>query len=111
MLKILNLVPSEMLGVNFDTGNVTLFGTDPLMMLDAVIDKVMHVHLKDIDRATFEKYKGMTGIPFGTPLGEGVVPIKEIISRLKKAGFDGELSIECGVSGLKKSITYLRSII
>ena len=111
MLKILDLVPSEMLGVNFDTGNVTLFGTDPLKMLDAVIDKVIHIHLKDIDRKTFEKYKGMTGIPFGTPIGEGVVPVKECINRLKKTGFDGELSVECGVSGLKKSITYLRSII
>ncbi|MDH5794869.1 MAG: sugar phosphate isomerase/epimerase, partial [Candidatus Bathyarchaeota archaeon] len=111
MLRILNLVPSDMLGVNFDTGNVTLFGTDPLEMLDAVIDKVMHFHLKDLDRETFEKYRGMTGIPFGTTIGEGIVPIKESINLLKKAGFDGELSVECGVSGLKRSLTYLRSII
>jgi len=111
MLKILDLVPSEMLGVNFDTGNVTLFGTDPLKMLDAVIDKTIHFHLKDLDRETYEKYKGMTGIPFGTPIGEGIVPIKACIDRLKKAGFEGELSVECGVAGLKKSITYLRSII
>ncbi len=111
MLRILNLVPSDMLGVNFDTGNVTLFGTDPLEMLNAVINKVMHFHLKDLDRETFGKYKGMTGIPFGTTIGEGIVPIKESINLLKKAGFDGELSVECGVGGLKKSLTYLRSII
>lgn len=112
MLKILNLVPSEMLGVNFDTGNVTLFGTDPLEMLDAMIDKVMHVHLKDIGRETLEKYRGETAIPAGTTIGEGVVPIKEIVNRLKKSGFDGELSVECGgLDRLKKSIEYVRSII
>lgn len=111
MLKILDLVPSENLGVNFDTGNVTLFGTNPLEMLDAVIDKVMHVHLKDLDKETYEKYKGRTGIPFGTTIGKGIVPIKEIIERLKKAGFDGELSIECGANDLKESIEYVRSII
>jgi len=111
MLRILDLVSSDMLGVNFDTGNVTLFGTDPLKMLNAVIERVMHFHVKDLDSETFEKYKGMTGIPFGTPIGEGIVPIKECINLLKKARFDGELSVECGVSGLKKSLNYLRSII
>jgi len=110
MLKILDLVPSENLGVNFDTGNVMLFGTDPLKMLDAVSDRLMHMHLKDLDRATFQKYKGMTGIPFGTPIGEGIVPIKDCINRLKKAGFDGELSVECGVDGLKKSLAYIKSV-
>ncbi|RLG11914.1 MAG: hypothetical protein DRN64_00770, partial [Thaumarchaeota archaeon] len=110
MLRILNLAPpelSEYLGVNFDTGNVTLFGTDPLEMLDAVIDRVIHVHLKDLDRETYEKYKGKTGIPFGTALGKGIVPLKEIIDRLKKAGFDGELSIECSATDLKESIEYV----
>jgi sugar phosphate isomerase/epimerase len=111
MLKILNLVPSENLGVNFDTGNVTLFGTDPLKMLDAMIDKVMHVHLKDLDKGTYERYRGMTGIPFGTAIGRGIVPIKEIISKLKKAGFDGELSLECSAKDLKESFQYVKSII
>jgi sugar phosphate isomerase/epimerase len=112
MLRILNLVQSDMLGVNFDTGNVALFGTDPLAMLEAMIDKVMHIHLKDIGHETLEKYKGETGIPAGTTIGEGVVPIKLIIDRLKKSGFDGELSVECGgIERLRKSIAYIRSII
>ena len=113
MLKILDLAPSELseyLGVNFDTGNVTLFGTDPLEMLDAVIDRVIHVHLKDLDKETYEKHKGSTGIPFGTALGRGIVPLKEIIDRLRKAGFDGELSIECSAKDLKESIEYVKSI-
>ena len=44
MLKILNLVQSDLLEV--DTGNVALFGTDPLKMLDAMIDGIMHIHLE-----------------------------------------------------------------
>jgi len=112
MLRILNLVRSDMLGVNFDTGNVFLFGTDPLEMLDAMIDKIMHIHLKDIGRETLEKHGGETAIPAGVTIGEGVVPIKQIINRLKKSGFDGELSVECGgIERLKKSIAYIRSII
>jgi sugar phosphate isomerase/epimerase len=111
MLRILELVESDHFGVNFDTGNVTLFGTDAVEMLEAVKDKVMHMHLKDLDKETYEKNKGKTGIPFGTVLGEGIVPIKECIDLLKKAGFDGELSVECGLPGLKKSIDYVRSIV
>jgi sugar phosphate isomerase/epimerase len=111
MLRILDLVDSDYLGVNFDTGNVTLFGTGTLKMLEAVMDKVMHMHLKDLDKETYEKNKGKTAIPFGTVIGEGVVPIKECVDLLKKAGFDGELSVECGLDGLQKSIEYVRSII
>lgn len=111
MLKILNLVPSEMLGVNFDTGNVTLFGTDSLEMMDAVIDRVMHVHLKDLDNETLEKHRGETGIPFGTPIRDGIVPINECVDWLKRVGFDGELSVECGASDLEKGIRFVRSII
>lgn len=81
-------------------------------MLDAMIDKTMHIHLKDISRETLEKHKGETAIPAGATIGEGVVPIKKIIDRLKKSGFDGELSVECGgIERLRKSIAYIRSII
>ena len=48
LLRILELVDSPWIRVNFDTGNAFLAGEDPYAMLEAVADKVVHVHAKDI---------------------------------------------------------------
>lgn len=111
MRRILDLVPSDMFGLNFDTGNVTLFGTDPLEMLDDFIGDLERVHLKDLTEETMEEHRGETGIPAGTTLGDGVVPIEEIIERVKDVGFEGELVIECHYKQLEDSMKFLRSIL
>lgn len=111
MRRILELVPSDRLGLNFDTGNVTLFGTDPLEMLGEFIDDIKRVHLKDLDEEILEEHRGETGIPAGCPLGKGVVPLREVIGRLKDVGFEGELVVECHYKDLKESLEFLREIL
>jgi inosose dehydratase len=47
MEKILELCDSPALGVNFDSSNSWLGGTDPVAMVKRLADKIEHVHWKD----------------------------------------------------------------
>ena len=66
-------------------------------MLEAVIDKVVHVHAKDISRKQAEAERGkVTGTAVGCACGDGEIDWQRIVERLKKAGYKGVLSVECG---------------
>jgi sugar phosphate isomerase/epimerase len=97
MKRILTLVDSPWIRCNFDCGNTFLAGSDPYEMLEAVIDKVVHVHAKDISVKQAETERGkVTGTAVGCACGDGVIDWKKIVGRLKKAGYKGVLSVECG---------------
>jgi len=97
--KILALSPSKWLGINYDTANVhratyaetasgaykwPLFGKrqDEVTTLKEVIDRVVHVHVKDV--------KGATCVA----LGEGSVNVRGCVEYLKSRGYAGALSLE-----------------
>jgi len=97
--KIMALSDSKWLGINYDTANVhratyvetvegayswTPFGEpqDELETLKAVIDRVVHVHVKDV--------KGAQCVA----LGEGEVNVKGCIEALKDHSYSGVLSVE-----------------
>jgi sugar phosphate isomerase/epimerase len=113
LLRILDLVDSEWIRVNYDCGNTFLAGTDPYEMLDAVADKVVHVHAKDISVKQAESERGkVTGTAVGCACGEGVIDWKRIVDRLRKAGFDGVLSVECGTEEeAVRSLEHLRGVL
>jgi len=97
MRRILTLVDSPWIKCNFDCGNTFLAGSDPYEMLEAVIDKVVHVHAKDISVKQAEAERGkVTGTAVGCACGDGVIDWKKLVGRLKKAGYRGVLSVECG---------------
>ncbi|MFH1741952.1 MAG: sugar phosphate isomerase/epimerase [bacterium] len=97
MKRILTLVDSPWIKCNFDCGNTFLAGSDPYEMLEAVIDKVVHVHAKDISVKQAETERGkVTGTAVGCACGDGVIDWKKLVVRLKKAGYRGVLSVECG---------------
>jgi len=97
MKRILALVDSPWVKCNFDCGNTFLAGSDPYEMLEAVIDKVVHVHAKDISVKQAEAERGkVTGTAVGCACGDGVIDWKKLVGRLKKAGYRGVLSVECG---------------
>jgi len=97
MKRILSLVDSPWIKCNFDCGNTFLSGSDPYEMLEAVIDKVVHVHAKDISVRQAEAERGkVTGTAVGCACGDGVIDWKKLVGRLKKAGYRGVLSVECG---------------
>jgi sugar phosphate isomerase/epimerase len=97
MKRILTLVDSPWIKCNFDCGNTFLAGSDPYEMLEAVIDKVVHVHAKDISVKQAETERGkVTGTAVGCACGDGVIDWKKLVGRLKKADYKGVLSVECG---------------
>jgi hypothetical protein len=74
MTRLLDLVKSPWIRVNYDCGNTFLSGEDPYEMLDAVIDRVVHVHAKDISVSQAEKERGkVTGTAVGCACGDGVI--------------------------------------
>ena len=112
-LKLLKLVPSPMLKVNFDTGNCFLAGNDPVEFLEAVAEHVVHVHAKDIAYEHAEAERGkVTGTPVGCACGDGLIDWHAVVKVLKRAGFNGVLSVECGTEEqAEKSIVYLKKVL
>ncbi|HET8550261.1 MAG TPA: sugar phosphate isomerase/epimerase family protein [Bryobacteraceae bacterium] len=99
LLRIATLVESEMLRVNYDTGNAWLAGEDPYEGLRAVEHLVVHVHAKDIAVRQGESERGkVTGTPVGCACGDGVIDWRRVVSILRQVHFEGVLSVECGTS-------------
>jgi len=113
MTRILDLVESPWIKVNYDSGNTFLSGEDPYDMLEAVIGKVVHVHAKDISVKQAESERGkVTGTAVGCACGDGVIDWKRIVGRLQKAGFKGVLSVECGTEAeAARSLAHLNKVI
>jgi len=113
LTRILSLVDSPWIRVNYDCGNTFLAGTDPYEMLEAVIDKVVHVHAKDISVKQAEEERGkVTGTAVGCACGDGVIDWHRIVGRLKETGYNGVLSVECGtVEEAERSLSYMQGVL
>jgi len=111
LLKIMNLVRSEWIGINWDTGNSYLAGIeDPYEGLTKVRDHVLHAHAKDISMAhsAFERGK-VTGTPVGCACGEGMVDWKRVATILEPVDRLIFLSVECGkIEEAERSLVFLR---
>src|SRR5579859_471941 len=86
--RLLDAIDHPAVGVNYDTGNAIFYndGVDPVADLQTIIDRVIHVHLKDTSG-------GRGDWAFG-PLGSGHVDLPEIVRTLKRHGFRGPYSLE-----------------
>jgi sugar phosphate isomerase/epimerase len=113
LLRIATLVDSPMLRVNYDTGNAFLGGEDPYAGLQAVVDRVVHVHAKDISVEYAEAEKGkVTGTPVGCACGDGVIDWGRVTDILRQAGFSGVLSVECGTPlQAQRSLAHLEEVL
>lgn len=98
-------------GVNLDTGNSWLGGTDPVEMARVFKDKIYHIHWKDLGPEWVEKRGTQFGCGFSTiAVGDGVIDIKGVCDVLKDAGIEtSTLEIVGGADVLLKSVDYLRS--
>ena len=113
-LRILDLSDSRCWKVNWDTGNIYLGGqADPYEMLEAVADRLCHLHAKDISIQQSESDRGgVTGTPVGCACGEGVVDWPRVLRILKQHNYQGVLSVECGkVDQAERSLNYLRNLL
>lgn len=101
----------DSLGVNMDTGNSWLGGTDPVEMARVFKDKIHHIHWKDLGEEWVEKRGTMYGCGFSKiALGDGVVDIAGVCAVLKDANVrSSTLEIIGSEDILRKSVAYLRS--
>ena len=101
LMRIVNLVESPWIGVNWDTGNSYLAGIeDPYDGLAEVRQHVRHIHAKDISRMQGEAERGLvTGTPVGCACGEGVVNWDKVIEIMEPIDREIVLSVECGTIG------------
>ena len=113
LTRILDLVDSRWIRVNYDCGNTYLAGEDPYAMLEAVVDRVVHVHAKDISRKQADAERGkVTGTAVGCACGDGEIDWHRIVRRLKQAGYTGVLSVECGTEDeARRSLAYLTTVL
>lgn len=114
LLKIVNLVPSPWIQVNWDTGNSYLAGReDPYEALQTARDYVRHVHAKDISFEHAEKERGkVTGTPVGCACGDGAVDWDRVLAILDPLDRDIFLSVECGtIDQAERSLAFLKKAI
>lgn len=113
LARIVGLVDSPAIGVNFDTGNSYLCGHDPYDWLEAVKDQLVHLHGKDISVQQSDSERGkVTGTPVGCACGEGIIDWARVIEICKNAPRDIVLSVECGtVEQAESSIAHLKPLV
>jgi sugar phosphate isomerase/epimerase len=109
--------------VNFDPSNALIAGEDPLVLLDAIADRVVSMHASDryFEGGTAEDlrrlgaHQGYASILRHGVIGRGLNDYDAILSRLKRAGFQGWISIEdgddptVGMEHLRLSAEFLRT--
>ncbi|MCX6906282.1 MAG: sugar phosphate isomerase/epimerase [Verrucomicrobia bacterium] len=115
MAEMLAFCDSPYLRMNLDTGNTFIAGRDPVAFLKRFLDKVNHVHVKDVSESLAKAVRGgMTGIAVShCSLGEGInaANIRQCLTLLRDHGYTGVLSMECeGQAGpmIEKSLAWLR---
>lgn len=115
MAKMLAFCDSPCLRMNMDTGNTFIAGQDPVEFLRRFVNKVSHVHVKDVSESLAAATRGhQTGIAVSqVALGNGVNAdnIRRCLQLLHANGYKGVLSIECeGMGGpmIEDSLAWLR---
>ena len=85
----------------YDTGHFTFAGEDPLTMLKKYVDRVGHVHLKDmrlsvVEEARKNNWSFLTSVRNGafTVPGDGDVNFDPVFQVLAEAGYQGWLLVE-----------------
>ena len=84
-----------------DTGHLLIGGTDPLALAREVPLRIVHAHLKDVDRDMAARvrdgsstYTAAVAAGMYKPLGQGDVGIAGVLSALEGAGYGGYYVME-----------------
>lgn len=85
----------------FDSGHFAYCGEDPVAMVTKYVDRIKHVHLKDIrpevvERVKKENLSFLQGVREGafTIPGDGCVDFDSIFKVLDEAGYEGYMLVE-----------------
>lgn len=114
-------------GLCVDTGHLLVGGSDPVTLSQRYVDRVVHVHLKDVD-GTLAGQVQAGEVGYGDaiwrglfrPLGDGDVDVAALVRLLEEAGYDGWYVLEQDIklageppgdgplAGVRQSLDYLR---
>jgi len=111
--RIYRLVKSPAIGINFDTGNSYLCGHDPYQWLARVLNRLVHLHAKDISPQQSSAQRGkVTGTAVGCACGDGVIDWARVIRLCRKAKRDIVFSVECGtLEQAQRSLAHLQPLL
>ena len=91
----------EYVSLLFDTGHFTYCGADPLEMVTKYVDRIKHVHLKDIRPEVVEKVKKenlsfLQGVRMGTFTvpGDGCIDFEPIFKVLEENNYEDYMLVE-----------------
>jgi len=109
MLRTIQAIGMDNVGINFDTANLILYGkANTLDALDVFGQYVMETHIKDGLYPT-------DGMQLGaeTPAGQGKANLPAVIKKLGELGYTGTLTIEREITGdqQKKDIAMARDLL
>lgn len=115
MARMLDFCNSPYLRMNMDTGNTYIAGQEPTAFLKRFLNKVSHVHIKDVSESLAAATRGeQTGIAVShCALGDGVNAgnIRACLEILRDNGYKGVLSMECEGQGgpmIERSLQWMR---
>ena len=83
------------LGFVLDTGNFFCVGEDVIKAYETFKDRVVHIHCKDWKWDIYGDFVRENIPRFrGCALGEGDVPLKQLLKTIKQDGYSGDLAVE-----------------
>lgn len=95
------VIAGSHVGLCIDTGHLAAAGADPVAITLANLDRVKHVHLKDVDAAKAARvvsgevaFADAVADGMWQVLGEGDVDIRAMIEALRSHGYDGWYVLE-----------------
>ena len=99
--KFMELTDPELVFLLFDSGHLSFAGINPEKVLKKYVNRVKHVHLKDIrkemvEKSRAERWSFLKGVREGvfTVPGDGDVDFAPIFSILEEADYEGWVVVE-----------------
>ena len=99
--RFMDSVDPDLVYLLFDSGHLSFAGIDPEKVLKKYVDRVRHVHLKDLRRSVVEqsregKWSFLKGVRAGTftVSGDGDVDFAPIFRILEEADYQGWVVVE-----------------
>ena len=119
--KLFNTVNHDNYGLLVDIGNFLCVDEDPIHAVSRVAPYAVHAHVKDFiyfDEAVEGRTIMTRGANYiaGTVIGEGAVPVRQCLKILKRANYDGYVSVEyegkedC-IAGIERGLANLKRFI
>jgi sugar phosphate isomerase/epimerase len=110
--QILERLDSPAVGLNLDTGNSWLAGTDPVELVRTFGDRIAHVHWKDLGSEWESRRGSIFGCGMSTiAVGDGLIDVGGVFDALVDVGFDGHSTLEvAGDEAVLGSARFLESL-